>query len=632
MAEYSVKYRIGVDTGDSSEKLDKVAKGAENVDNKMGKVTGTVSTGSGAASYALNNLNRVMQDAPYGMMGIANNIDPLVSSFQKLKQETGSNAGAFKALVGTLSGPMGVLFGVSAVIALIQIMPSLMDKFKKSVSETTLALDAGNKAYRDSYNTSMANIIVVKSLTTVLLDNTKTINQKKNALGKIQEIYPNYLKGVDLDKIKQVELNKVISEGNVLLQTRAQAMALQEQMVELYRQKMKIEIDTTSKVLRSGRADLVDPSIFESALFKQFGMGWRQSGTMTYNTGAGQKEIRKYEIWDGKEWRELSDVETGAVRLIASNESINIAVKKETAPIDQKLKLLGDDLAKIVSNAPKDAYNPSPPKSSTESKKNKDTAFELWLEKANLALKLADEKNTSLQETNLQLDLLVEWQAKIKPGTEEELKYLEHRNNLYQKYLNLSGGKPDELDILGGIREASQLRKYDLLPSLQETDKIIFDPLGYAKGDITGSWTKFQFFLERSIDLTASLKNGFRTAGDSLADALSKGLPLFGQTNNLLEIFIDGLVRATIQSMALAAINGLLGFLGGAVPFLSFLAPSVAGPALGGGNSPIIGNTAALLKAATSQRQTVIIGETRIKNGDIYVAYKAQENYRRAYR
>lgn len=89
MSEYTVKYRIGVDTGTSAESLDRVSKSAEHADEKLSKMAADGS-GSNSAAFALTNFNRVLQDLPYGFIGIANNIDPLVSSFQKLKGETGS--------------------------------------------------------------------------------------------------------------------------------------------------------------------------------------------------------------------------------------------------------------------------------------------------------------------------------------------------------------------------------------------------------------------------------------------------------------------------------------------------------------------------------------------------------------
>lgn len=71
------------------------------------------------AAQSLTNLSRIAQDAPFGFIGIANNINPLVESFGRLKAETGTTGGALKALVSGLSGAGGLGLAFSAVTAAI---------------------------------------------------------------------------------------------------------------------------------------------------------------------------------------------------------------------------------------------------------------------------------------------------------------------------------------------------------------------------------------------------------------------------------------------------------------------------------------------------------------------------------
>jgi len=75
---------------------------------------------SNTAAYALNDLSRIAQDAPYGFIGIQNNINPLLESFQRLRSEsklTGNSLG--KELVGALKGPAGLGLAVGVVSAAI---------------------------------------------------------------------------------------------------------------------------------------------------------------------------------------------------------------------------------------------------------------------------------------------------------------------------------------------------------------------------------------------------------------------------------------------------------------------------------------------------------------------------------
>lgn len=77
------------------------------------------STSSNQATLALSNLSRVAQDAPYGFIGIANNINPLLESFQRLKVSTGSTKGALKALGSSLTGAGGLGLAVGIASSLL---------------------------------------------------------------------------------------------------------------------------------------------------------------------------------------------------------------------------------------------------------------------------------------------------------------------------------------------------------------------------------------------------------------------------------------------------------------------------------------------------------------------------------
>jgi hypothetical protein len=75
--------------------------------------------GAAQAGQSLINLGRIAQDAPFGFIGIQNNINPLLESFQRLKSETGSTGGALKSLVAGLAGPAGLGLAVSVGTALL---------------------------------------------------------------------------------------------------------------------------------------------------------------------------------------------------------------------------------------------------------------------------------------------------------------------------------------------------------------------------------------------------------------------------------------------------------------------------------------------------------------------------------
>ena len=79
--------------------------------NKANKALNGVKQSSANASYALTNLSRVAQDAPFGFIAIQNNLSPLIESFGQLKTQSGSVGSALKSLGSSLLGPAGIGVG-----------------------------------------------------------------------------------------------------------------------------------------------------------------------------------------------------------------------------------------------------------------------------------------------------------------------------------------------------------------------------------------------------------------------------------------------------------------------------------------------------------------------------------------
>ena len=84
----------------------------------LGQQMNKVGRPAGDATNALSNLSRVAQDAPYGFIGIANNLNPLLESFQRLQKESGSSANALKAMAAGLVGPAGIGLALGVVSSL----------------------------------------------------------------------------------------------------------------------------------------------------------------------------------------------------------------------------------------------------------------------------------------------------------------------------------------------------------------------------------------------------------------------------------------------------------------------------------------------------------------------------------
>ena len=200
--------------------FDKVVKGADNVTKalastaketqKLDSKLATFSKGSNQATLSLINLGRVAQDAPFGFIGIANNINPLIESFQRLKAETGSTGTALKALGGSLLGAGGLGLAVSVASSLLIVFGDKLfsagkaatkadEEFKKlqdTIQETSETFKQRNV---DAIGSTDAEIAKINILSKVIQDQTFSYDKRNRALLELQKINKNYFGDLTLE-------------------------------------------------------------------------------------------------------------------------------------------------------------------------------------------------------------------------------------------------------------------------------------------------------------------------------------------------------------------------------------------------------------------------------------------------
>lgn len=133
-----------------------VSADASRLNTEMAKATNSLQkfkAVSAQAHQSLINLGRVVQDAPFGFIGIANNINPLLESFQRLKAETGTTGSALKALGSSLLGAGGLGIAVSAITSLLVVfggnLLSTAEKTEPVAKGIDEIAEAAKKAKKD---------------------------------------------------------------------------------------------------------------------------------------------------------------------------------------------------------------------------------------------------------------------------------------------------------------------------------------------------------------------------------------------------------------------------------------------------------------------------------------------------
>lgn len=192
---------VGFDQVDKA--LDNTTKSLEETSQaatQAGKALGSqLKAGSAQAQQSITNLSRVVSDAPYGFIGIANNINPLVESFGRLKSESGSVGGALKSLIGGLSGPGGLGLAFAAVTTAITFAQIGFQAWTRTTQKAKETVDETAKALSSIQNSVASEAGSVASLVAILENETETRQRKLSAIKELQKLNPEIFAQLKLE-------------------------------------------------------------------------------------------------------------------------------------------------------------------------------------------------------------------------------------------------------------------------------------------------------------------------------------------------------------------------------------------------------------------------------------------------
>jgi hypothetical protein len=208
---------------------------------------------SNQAAFALGNFNRVIQDAPFGLRGIANNIDPLVESFNKLRQSTGSTTGALGAMLRSLRGGAGLA-------ALVSLTTTALIMF----GDKLLSIGRSSKEAKDGTDALAASLAeeLVQLTTVVGLAQNANASQsdRQKALRLLNEEYGKYLSNLSSEEITLSNIKQKYDEIVDAMIRQAVVKGLQEQIanqvketakkiidLQLAREKERLELEKSNK-------------------------------------------------------------------------------------------------------------------------------------------------------------------------------------------------------------------------------------------------------------------------------------------------------------------------------------------------------------------------------------------------
>jgi len=237
-----------------------------------------VSKPTNDATQSLINFSRIAQDAPYGIMGIANNLNPMLESFQQLAKTEGGTKKALDAMLSGLSGPAGIGVALGLVSSLAVVFQKQITEAFEGPAGKLKDLREELKKLNDEIYKMAGSAQASQTLGTQLvgrITNEKLdITQRENALRKFQELYSQNKAIKDLEikdlktfnaqylqslnnkaAVQQLEVSKEQNYIDALSAANSKYKKLVEERdnkkKETYATTKQLESGTTTKMLRS---------------------------------------------------------------------------------------------------------------------------------------------------------------------------------------------------------------------------------------------------------------------------------------------------------------------------------------------------------------------------------------------
>ena len=236
--------------------------------NSATQAISKIKPGSNEASQSLINLSRVAQDAPYGFLGIANNINPLLESFQRLKTSTGTTGGALKALAGSISGAGGLGLAVGVVSSLLVVFGDKLFGAGQKAKEAKEQQNGYNESVKSAISAVADEAAKVSGLVRFINLETTSRKERVNAIKELQSIAPSYFATLDAEK---ASIGQVTSAYNIYLlslRRAVEAKVTEKQLSDVIERRLELEKKLykplTEQIMLNGKLVTVRNAVYDA--------------------------------------------------------------------------------------------------------------------------------------------------------------------------------------------------------------------------------------------------------------------------------------------------------------------------------------------------------------------------------
>lgn len=220
--------------------------------NSTANASQNFSKATANGSNTLTQFSRIAQDAPFGIMGIGNNLTATAESFANLSKSSGGAVNALKAVGSSLLGGGGVLLAISLVTTGLTYMSqsglTVGDVFDKLTGKFDENAQSMSKMNEEAVKSSSEQITSFKAILSTARDVNVSMRDRLTAVGELQKQYPAYFGNLSQEQILNGNVTGAVKELTNALIAKAKASAYSSKIADLAVEEFKLR-EKESKLL-----------------------------------------------------------------------------------------------------------------------------------------------------------------------------------------------------------------------------------------------------------------------------------------------------------------------------------------------------------------------------------------------
>jgi len=539
-------------------------------------------SGSGQMNHAITQLGWVMGDADMflvnfrmGMMSIGNNIPMVVQAFTEASRSAKETGQSFMEVAkGALAGGGGLILAVNAAMFAMNMLAHAFQNSSKESKENSNAI-------KDHTTDLLVEQKQFQSLTEVIGDVNKGMDERKRALQNLKSQFPDYLKQLNLEKVSTVELSDALREANNEFEKKIKLQVYGEKFKEVL--KNQVELEQKILDLKSSQAFVNAKTTIASGI----SYGGEGANEKYYNAISLVRDVEaevleiEEDIADSKQrGLELQTRMNQNVVLpdlsgntITAIESRNRALEDERKNLDinsERYKVL---TVEIEQNKKKLEEATKSRKDSNKSIKEEKEEFaeiqrnqkERELEHYDF-LKRINDLNNSLEKNLQQINDI----QSISNALKQEAIRKEYE--LYYAALRRM-----EAEAVATANPKGDQGTQDFINRMARSNSHIYnkpmEPISVPnKPEITiSAANQLNHALMNTVDISGMLGSSMQSATSAMVSGFSQSLQLLKYNQSVAQIFINSLGRILAEMVVLQTVKGFFnlatggvsGFLGG---------------------------------------------------------------------